>query len=196
MSDSDRPGIDDFIEVPRRTRRMGDRPLAPELVETPAIPMRLVTELRGKAARVEMRSPGAVVVNQTVVGKQRPAVRIDFRQLASRRIFEDGSEQNVRVRRTTGKIHDRLVPDQRVDADGTGRIGAARWDATPRGAGTDGDDGGGVRRHISEQLRSFASCDLEIRSRFAGRNRSFDDEHVLAVVLFHRIAQRSLGIRA
>ena len=90
------PGIAAHIaELDGRTVGVRLRPLAAELVETPALTMTFIAELLGETPGVEVRSALAVVVDQSPIGEQRPALGIECGQLLEGQIVENGREQVV-----------------------------------------------------------------------------------------------------
>src|SRR5208282_6652186 len=102
-SDSDGPHAWNLVEMARRASGMGDRTFAAELVQAPALAMPFVAERSRKAARVEVRAPGAIFVDHAIVGEPGAAELIQLRQLAHGHVFQNNSQQVVWIGRATRK---------------------------------------------------------------------------------------------
>src|ERR1039458_3505107 len=100
----DRPAVGNFIEMARGARGMSERSFAAKLVEAPALAMAFVAEPSRKPAGVEVCPPRAVFVNHALVGELRAANLVQGWQFAHRDVFQNRSDQVVRIGRTTGEV--------------------------------------------------------------------------------------------
>ncbi len=196
MADADGPAVDDLAKGQRRTVRVGHRPFAAELVEAVALAVSLVAELRGEAARVEVRPPRAVLVDRAAVGKQRAAAIVELRERAERRVLEHHAKEVVRIGRAAGDRHHRLAFEDHRDAGGARRIGIGGRNASPRRAGSDGDDGAGLRSDVVQDIDRGPVSHLAVNAPVFGRDRTLDDADVLAGVILDRVLQRRFRLVA
>src|SRR5579864_1448063 len=173
----DRPYSWNFVEVPVRAGGMRHWALAAELVKAPALAVTFIAKGGGKAARVEVGAPGAVLMNNAVVGELWPVVLIEFRETSHRHVLKNHCKQVVGIGRAAGKIDDRLAGDYRVDAHRSGGIRVGRWNSPPGGAGSHGDDGRGLAGYFFEYLDGRTAGQLHVDAVVASGNRAFDHEH-------------------
>ena len=153
------------VPLEDRTGREGRRSLAPDLIEAPPLPCRLVVELLDELAGIEVGAPRALVVNARAVGEQRPALGVQRGQAAEGQVVDDGGGDHVADRRAPGDVHHRLVLDRSsTRPTAPVGIGPRRLDAAPVGAGADRDDRRGALRRLLENLlgraarRSWCRC--------------------------------------
>ena len=83
-TDADRPHIRNFIEVTGRTARMRVRAFTAHFIQAPALAMSLITELLDEPPGIKVGSPGAMLVNVTIVRKFRSLFLVQLRQSAIR----------------------------------------------------------------------------------------------------------------
>src|SRR5579871_1463332 len=98
------------------------RPLAAELVQTPAFAMSFISECEGEPASIEMRATGAVLVNHTVVCKFWTVQAVHLRQSPHRDVLEHNGQQVVGIWRTSWQIDDGLTRNNRINSNRTRRI--------------------------------------------------------------------------
>src|SRR5579871_4920008 len=133
-SGSNRPHAGNLIEVARCAGRVRHRTFASQLVQAPAFAVALIAERRSESSSIKVRAPRTVLVDHTVVSELRAPVLIQFRQPPHRDVLEHDRKQVVWIWRTSWKINDRFARDDRIDANGSRRIGIGRWHSSPRRA--------------------------------------------------------------
>ncbi len=125
MADAHRPDAAAHVaELQGRAVAVGLRPLAAQVIETPALTVALVTKLFGETAGIEVRTALAVFVDEPLIGKQRPLLGIERRQLAVGDVVGDRGEEVVGVGRAARDIDNRRaeVAEGLLQADGTGGL--------------------------------------------------------------------------
>ena len=86
------------------------------------------------------------------------------------------------------------LPENFWHLDGTGRVRAGRGHATPGGTGADRNAPRRISGTFLDQLNRLCAADLAVDAVVLGRNGTFDDQHIFALVVFHGIFARSLSL--
>ena len=84
------PGIDDFAEGLDRAVGVGDRTLAAELVQAPALPVPRVAKSFSILPGIKMSTPLAIVMNPLAIGKQWTIESIGRRERTEGQEMNDG----------------------------------------------------------------------------------------------------------
>ncbi|MNC07796.1 hypothetical protein D3C75_553540 [compost metagenome] len=185
MTDADRPDAAAHIaELQGRTVAVGLRSFTAQMVEAPALTVPLIAKLLGKTTCVEVRTTLAVLVDQSLVGKQRTLLAIQRRQLAVGDVVGNRGEEVVGIGRATRDIDDggADIAEGLFEADGAGRVAPAGRHTAPGGAGADGDDrsriGGGTANMVDDGLTGHHAVDTAILER----NGAIHHQHILAFI--------------
>jgi hypothetical protein len=93
---------------------------------------------------------------------------------------------------TTGLPRTSATPDEPVGL----RHRSGRGHAAPGGAGADGDHRGRIGGAFLEQFNRGLAADLAVDAAVLGRDRAFDDQHVLALVGLHRLLRACFDLVA
>src|SRR5581483_11262189 len=104
-SDANRPYAGGFVEMASRASGMGNWSLAAQLVQTPPLAVTFITKRCGKAPRIKVCPPRAILVDHTIVGELGPTILVECGKFAHGHVFENDREQVVRVGRTARKVH-------------------------------------------------------------------------------------------
>ena len=150
----------------------------------------------GEAAGVEVGSPFAMLVDLPAVGELGASQFVELGDLFEGEVVEDRGEEVVGGRRASRDVDDRLVLDDVPDAERAGRVRGDRLDPAVGGAAPDADDGGRPFRRVVQRLQRGLSGDLAEDPVLLGRDGTFHDQDVLAVVLPHGVVERLLGLGA
>jgi len=185
-----------LIEMSRRAACVCVWSFTAHLVQTPAFAVALVAELLYETPGIKVRPPRAVLMNVTVVGELWPPFFVELRQRAGRGKLQDHPEQRVRIRRTAGKIDDRLVRQEINHAHRAGRIRVGRGNPSPGGARADGDDRRRFSCDVVEDLHGGPPGELHVNALIPGRDRALDDADVLAGVFVYGFRECCFGLLA
>src|SRR5208282_2124091 len=130
-TDADRPHPGNLIEMTRGAGGVSDRPLAAELVEAPALAVSFIAERGRKPAGIKVRSPRTIFVDHALIGERRAVELVQLRQPAHGDVFQNQSQQVVRIGRATGQVHDRFARHHVIDAYRARGIWVGRRHAAP-----------------------------------------------------------------
>src|SRR5688572_16959323 len=108
MAGADGPARARVPEEDRAWRKCR-RPLAPHLVEAPALPRRFVIEDLDVLAGIEVRAARALIVDPLAVREEWTTFAVHCRQPPERQEVHDRRRDHVADRRAPRDVHDRLA---------------------------------------------------------------------------------------
>src|SRR5208282_3494468 len=194
--DPDRPHVGNLVEVSRRASRVCVGSLAAHLIQTPAFAVAVVAVLLYEAAGIKVRSARALVMNVAIKRELETPLLIEFRQRAGFGKLQDYPEQRVGIGWTSRDVYDRLLRQQIGDADRTRWIRIGRRNPSPGCAGTDGDYGRSLSRHVGEDFHGWPPGQLHIDALIPSGDRALDHADVLTGVIVHGLRERFFGLLA
>ena len=107
--------------------------------------------------------------------------------------MNDRGQEVIRIGRAA-RNRDHRLAQHFGHAGRAGRVGAGRGHAAPGGAGADRNHRSSVGGAFLEQVDGSVAADLAVIAIFLDRNRTLDDQHVLALVGLHRVLACRFGL--
>ncbi len=159
------------------------------MIETPALTVALVTKLLGKAAGIEVRAALAVFVDEPLIGKQRPILGIQRRQLAIGDVVGDRSKEVVGIGRAARDIDDggADIAERLFKTDSAGRVATAGGHPAPGGTGADGNDGSRIGSRAANMVDDGLTGHHAVDAAIFERNGTIHYQHILALVAGHGV---------
>lgn len=172
----------------RRAGVVGDRPLAAEFEEAPALARGLTVERLCELATLVERAAIAAIVDGLPEERLRPAEIVELRHAKGKHL-DLRTGDDFRNRRAAGDVDDGLVLDDLSDADRAGRIRVRVRNAAVGCAGAECDDRRSPFGRFSQHVEIAHPADRRV-ARIAERNRAIHDQDVPAPVLAHGLQAR------
>ena len=162
-------------------------PFATQFVEAISFARAFVVERFGELAGFVERAPQTTVVNRLGVKSFGAMQSIEFGECVKDDKVRDGAGGRFGNCGTAGNVHDWFIGNEFPDTFGASGVRLGFGDAAKRRAVAGGDDRRRAFCRFLQQINRCASADSAIHAVVVGGNRTFDDEDVLAGVLFHRV---------
>src|SRR5271157_4328761 len=194
--DTNGPHVGNLVKMSRRASCMSIGSLAAHLIQTRAFAVALVAELLHEVAGIKVRPTRAVLMNVAVIRELWPSFCVELRQRAGVSKLQDYPEQRVRIRRTAGKIDDRLVRQEISHANCAGWIRIGRRNPSPTGTGADGDDSRSLARDVGEDVHGWPPGQFHVNALVPSGDRALDHADVLTGVVAHGLRERFFGLPA